>query len=54
MQVLEEEMDKLKATLGAAVYEGGKFELAIQLFTTMTLAPEFEEFLTVPGYEYLK
>jgi malate synthase len=53
LQIVAEEMNKIKAAMDEDAFKAGKFEIAIKLFTTMTLAPEFEEFLTVPGYEYL-
>ena len=36
-----------------APFNGGRFPEAIQLFSTMSLAPDFEEFLTLPAYEVL-
>ncbi len=35
-------------------FSGGRFPEAIQLFSTMSLAAEFEEFLTLPAYEVLE
>ncbi len=51
--VLDEEMAALKTVLGAA-YENGRFAEAIRLFSDMSLAAEFEEFLTLPAYEVLE
>jgi malate synthase len=51
-RLLDEEMAALKAALPA--YEGGRFAEAIALFSSMSLAPEFEEFLTLPAYEVLE
>jgi malate synthase len=36
-----------------ASFEGGAFPSAIRLFSEMSLAPAFEEFLTLPAYEIL-
>jgi malate synthase len=51
-RLLDEEMAALKAALPA--YESGRFAEAIALFSSMSLAPEFEEFLTLPAYEVLE
>jgi malate synthase len=44
------EMERVKGEVGAAAFEGGRFPEAIQLFSDMSLADEFEEFLTLPAY----
>jgi malate synthase len=51
--VLADEMAKVRAAVGPAVYDGGRFAQAIQLFSDMSLAAEFEEFLTLPAYKLL-
>jgi hypothetical protein len=35
------------------VYQSNQLELASKLFAQMTVAEDFEDFLTVPGYKYL-
>jgi malate synthase len=52
--VLDEEMAALKATLPTGAFEGGRFAEAIGLFSEMSLADEFEEFLTLPAYDILE
>jgi malate synthase len=47
---LAEEMERVKGELGAEAYDKGRFPEAIALFSTLSLAPQFEEFLTVPAY----
>ena len=47
---LVEEMLVVKGELGAEAYDKGRFPEAIDLFSKLSLAPEFEEFLTVPAY----
>jgi malate synthase len=37
-----------------APFSGGRFPEAIALFSSMSLAPKFEEFLTLPAYEVLE
>ena len=47
---LKSEMERVKREVGAKAFEGGRFPEAIKLFSDMSLAPEFEEFLTLPAY----
>ena len=51
--VLKEELEKIRVTIGEARYSNGKFELASRLFAQITLADDFVEFLTLPGYEFI-
>ena len=46
-------MAKVRAALGANVYDKGRFAEAIDLFADMSLAPTFEEFLTLPAYRLI-
>ena len=48
---LEDEMDKVRADLGAAA--GGRFVEATDLFAAMSLSTSFEEFLTLPAYRLI-
>lgn len=50
-QLLDDEMAKLREVLGPSVFGAGRFPEAITLFSDMTLAKEFEEFLTLPAYK---
>ncbi len=50
---LPEEMERVKGELGAENYAKGRFPEAIALFETLSLAPNFEDFLTVPAYAKL-
>ena len=50
---LEGEMERVKGEVGAKAYEGGRFPEAIELFSDMSLAQEFEEFLTLPAYRLI-
>ncbi len=47
---LKEEMERVKGEIGAEAYAKGRFPEAIDLFRTLSLAPKFEDFLTVPAY----
>ncbi len=46
-------MVKVRASLGAEVYDRGRFAEATGLFEEMSLAPTFEEFLTLPAYRLI-
>ena len=48
-----EELAKLREMLGAARFDGGKFELAATLFGQMMTSPTFDEFLTLKAYQYV-
>jgi malate synthase len=50
---MEEEMQRVKWEIGAEAYDGGRFPEAIKLFTDLSLAPEFEDFLTIPAYRLI-
>jgi malate synthase len=50
--VLEDEMTALERTLPG--YAAGAFSKAIEIFSAMSLAERFEEFLTLPAYGALQ
>ncbi len=50
---LEEQMGKLRDTLGAERFEGLRFRDAAKIFDDLFRAPEFPEFLTLSAYEYI-
>ena len=49
-RLLAEEMERVKGEVGAEAFDRGRFREAIDLFRTLSLAPDFEEFLTLPAY----
>ncbi|WP_370644678.1 malate synthase A [Sporosarcina sp. ACRSL] len=51
--IFDDEMEKLRATFGEKEFRFGKFKEASELFMVLTLRDEFEEFLTLPGYQLL-
>lgn len=51
---LSEEMERVKGELGPENYTRGRFPEAIEIFSRLSLAPEFEEFLTLPAYGKLE
>jgi malate synthase len=50
---IESEMHRVKSEVGAAAFEGGRFKEAVKLFSDMSLADRFEEFLTLPAYRLI-
>ncbi len=53
MDIMNEEMEKIKNAFGIEKYDGGKFELAKNLFIDMIQKNDFDEFLTLPAYQYI-
>ena len=53
-KALGEEMERVKQEVGPDVYAKGRFPEAIALFRKLSLAPRFEEFLTLPAYGMIK
>jgi malate synthase len=52
-QMLTEELAKIRAEYGDAVYDDGHFKEATELFMRMVKSEEFDEFLSLPAYELL-
>lgn len=48
-----EEMEKIKAEVGAEVFDGGHYNLAAKLLDDITQADPLPDFLTLIAYEYL-
>jgi malate synthase len=46
-------MERVKGEVGDKAYDGGRFPEAIKLFSEMSLADTFEEFLTLPAYKLI-
>ena len=44
----------MRQEVGAEAYDGGRFKEAIQLFRDLSLAADFEDFLTVPAMGLLR
>ncbi len=53
LEVLDEEMAKIRAAVGDEVWEKGRPEETREIFTRVALGDEFPEFLTLPAYEYI-
>lgn len=52
-QLLEEEMDAIRAEVGDTRFSSGKFQLAMELFDQMIRADDFSDFLTLPAYQHI-
>ena len=50
---LKGEMERVRGEVGEKAFDGGRFKDAIALFSDMSLAVEFEEFLTLPAYKLI-
>ncbi len=53
-ELLAEELQKIKQSVGDEAFSAGKYEEAAKLFDQLTKNDDFEEFLTIPGYELLE
>jgi malate synthase len=51
--VLDEELEKIRADIGAEEYARGKFDLARRVFSEVATREPLVEFLTLPAYEHL-
>ncbi len=51
--IYADEMARVRASVGEAVWQSGRFGEATRLFSQMSLSAEFEEFLTLPAYRLL-
>jgi malate synthase len=52
-QMTGEELEKIKGAVGDKRYAGGHYQRATDLFDRLVTSDTFEEFLTLPGYQYL-
>ncbi len=49
--LLQDEMNKLHASLGCNTFHGGRFDEAIAIFHSLIVAEKLEAFLTLPAYQ---
>ena len=52
-RVFQEEMNKIEQEVGKERFLKGKFDLALKLFKEMIFKEDFDEFLTLPAYQYI-
>ena len=52
--LFQEQLGKLRETMGPARFASGHFDLARRLIEEIVLANEFTEFITLVGYDYLE
>ncbi len=52
-QLMAEELDKIKTTIGEQQYANRKFQTAAELIDKIILDDNFVEFLTLPAYQYI-
>ena len=50
-RTVTEEMKRIEEEVGAKRFDAGKFKEACGLFVRLSLAPRFEDFLTLPAYD---
>jgi malate synthase len=51
--IFDDEVEKIITEFGEENIKNSKFELAVELFNKLVISEEFEEFLTVPAYQYI-
>ena len=54
MEILGEELAKIRETIGADAYEQGRYELAANIFTETATGEDLPDFLTTPAYQALR
>lgn len=52
-EMIEEELEKIRGLVGENAFRAGQYGLARELFAMLIENDQFEEFLTIPGYQYL-
>jgi malate synthase len=52
-RVADEELEKIRESVGAEAFDGGRFKEAREVFEQVALADDFIDFLTLPAYDLL-
>ena len=52
-QILADELEKIKTSVGEENFSAGKYSLAGELFQKFATNDEFVDFLTLPAYEFI-
>jgi len=50
-RTMEEELEKIRASVGDAAYAAGRYREAADMFVEMVTTDDFQDFLTLPAYE---
>jgi malate synthase len=53
-RIQTEELDGIRTSVGAEIYDGGRFDEAADLFEQVALDGSYVDFLTIPAYERLE
>ena len=53
-RLLQQEMARIRDEVGDDAFDRGRFAEARELFKSLSLAPQFEDFLTLPAYKLLE
>ncbi|AUC83221.1 malate synthase A [Lacinutrix sp. Bg11-31] len=53
VELINDEVEKILKEVGENAIKNTKFKLAIELFDNLVLSEKFEEFLTLPAYQYI-
>jgi malate synthase len=53
IELFNNEVENILTQVGEDAIKNTKFKLAIELFDKLVLSEEFEEFLTLPAYQYI-
>ena len=51
--IFDNEVEKIITEIGGDKIANTKFKLTVELFKKLVTAENFEEFLTLPAYEYI-
>ena len=51
--ILNQELQKIKEKIGKELFEKGNYDKASNIFINLCVSEKFEDFLTIPSYEYL-
>ncbi|MDH5372459.1 MAG: malate synthase A, partial [Acidimicrobiia bacterium] len=52
-QITDDEMRNIREMVGEEFFAAGRYEDSRRLFETVAIAPDFQEFLTLPAYELI-
>jgi malate synthase len=53
LELFNDEVEKIITEFGEDNIKNSKFKLAINLFNNLVVSEKFEEFLTLPAYQFI-